>query len=96
MRTIETKVYKFEELTKEAQSKAIEKCYDINVCHDWWECTYNDAKTIEAQIAYSYSGDTITDFWFGTTGYFGKEDDNDDGWRNLLTFVGSMTHIETF
>ncbi len=51
----------------------------------------NDAKTIEAQIAYSYSGDTITDFWFGTTGYFGKEDDNDDGWRNLLTFVGSMT-----
>ena len=50
MRTIETKVYKFEELTKEAQSKAIEKCYDINVCHDWWECTYNDAKTIELEI----------------------------------------------
>ena len=51
----------------------------------------NDGKTIEAQIAYSYSGDTITDFWFGTTGYFGKEDDNGDGWRSLLTFVGSMT-----
>jgi len=51
----------------------------------------NDGKTIEAQIAYSYSGDTITEFWFGTTGYFGKEDDNGDGWRSLLTFVGSMT-----
>jgi len=51
----------------------------------------NEGKTIEAQIAYSYSGDTITDFWFGTTGYFGKEDDANDSFRSLLTFVGLMT-----
>jgi len=58
-----------------------------------WDVTddNNEAKTIEAQIAYSYSGDTITDFWFGTTGYFGKEDDANDSYRSLLTFVGSMT-----
>ena len=58
-----------------------------------WDVTEdnNEAKTIEAQIAYSYSGDTITDFWFGTTGYFGKEDDANDSYRSLLTFVGSMT-----
>ena len=58
-----------------------------------WDVTddNNEAKTVEAQIAYSYSGDTITDFWFGTTGYFGKEDDANDSFRSLLTFVGSMT-----
>jgi len=58
-----------------------------------WDVTddNNEDKTLEAQIAYSYSGDTITDFWFGTTGYFGKEDDEGDSFRSLLTFVGSMT-----
>ena len=58
-----------------------------------WDVTEdnNEAKTIEAQVAYSYAGDTITDFWFGTTGYFGKEDDLDDSYRSLLTFVGTMT-----
>ncbi len=58
-----------------------------------WDVTEdnNEAKTIEAQIAYSYAGDLITDFWFGTTGYFGKEDDANDSYRSLLTFVGTMT-----
>jgi len=37
MRTIRTKVYKFDELTPAAQNKAIEKLYDINVDHSWWE-----------------------------------------------------------
>lgn len=58
-----------------------------------WDVTEdnNEAKTIEAQIAYSYAGDTITDFWFGTTGYFGKEDDANDSYRSLVTFVGTIT-----
>lgn len=38
MRTIikETTVYTFEELSPEAQQKAIEKLWDINVDYDWW------------------------------------------------------------
>lgn len=39
MRTIETKVYKFEELSKEVQEKVIEKKRHINTYHDWWDCT---------------------------------------------------------
>jgi len=47
MRTIETKVYPFDELSKEAQQKAIENLYDINIqFHDWWDHTCEDAKEI--------------------------------------------------
>lgn len=46
MRTIRTKVYKFDELTPEAQWKAIENLADINVMHEWWEFIYEDAKQI--------------------------------------------------
>lgn len=55
MRT-ETKVftyYKFEELSEDAQKKAIENLSDINIHHDWYESVYEDAKTI---------GCTITEF----------------------------------
>ena len=52
MRTIttHTTVYKFEELTEEAQRKALELLYDINVDYDWWGFTYEDAKTIGCEI----------------------------------------------
>jgi hypothetical protein len=46
----ETKVYKFEELTKEQQQKAIDNLYDINIDHDWWDFVYEDAKTIGCEI----------------------------------------------
>lgn len=42
--TTVTKVYKFEELTKEQQHKAIENYHDINVDHDWWQMAYEDAR----------------------------------------------------
>lgn len=45
MRTIRTKVYTFNELNKEGQQKAIELNSDINVDHDWWIWTYEDAET---------------------------------------------------
>lgn len=51
MRTICKNVYSFDELSEDAKRKAIEKCYDINVCFDWWESTYEDAKNIGLQIA---------------------------------------------
>ena len=43
-------VYKFEELSDDAKAKALEHLYDINVDHDWWEFTYEDAKTIGCEI----------------------------------------------
>jgi hypothetical protein len=50
MKTIRIKVYKFNELSQDAQYKAIEKLNDINVDFDWWEYTYQDAKEIGLKI----------------------------------------------
>ena len=50
MRTIETKVFTFDELSEDAKQKAIERLRDINVSHNWWEITYDDAKTIGLKI----------------------------------------------
>ena len=64
----------------------------------------NDDVTIESQIAYSYSGSTITDLWIGVTGYFGREfvevenaigdTASSNGWRELITAVGTMTLMD--
>ena len=43
-------VYKFDELSEQAQQKALEKLYDINVDHDWWESIYEDAETVGIRI----------------------------------------------
>jgi hypothetical protein len=50
MKTIELKIYSFDELSEEAQQTAIEKNYLINVEFDWWESTYHDAKQIGLKI----------------------------------------------
>ena len=39
--TTTTEVCTFEELSPEMQQKAIEKHYNINVGHEWWEFSYN-------------------------------------------------------
>ena len=48
--TTHTTVYKFEELSDEGKAKVLEHYYDINVDFDWWDCTYDDAKTIGCKI----------------------------------------------
>ena len=50
IKTTETKVYKFEELTDEQKEKAIEKLYDINVNYDQWDFTYDDAERIGLKL----------------------------------------------
>lgn len=48
--TIIRTLYKFNELAEKAKSKALEKLYDLNVGHDWWGSTYEDAERIGAKI----------------------------------------------
>jgi hypothetical protein len=48
--TKRTTVYKFDELSDDAKQKAIENLYDINVDYDWYECIYDDARTIGCTI----------------------------------------------
>lgn len=43
-------VYKFDELSDDAKEKAIQNLYDINVDHEWWESTCDDARTIGLSI----------------------------------------------
>jgi len=51
MRTIETTVYKFDELSDEAKQQSIENLYDLNVDYEWWDCTYEDAENIGLKIS---------------------------------------------
>lgn len=48
--TVETEVFKFDELSEEAQRTAIEKLYDLNVVYEWWDGTYDDAANIGLKI----------------------------------------------
>lgn len=50
MRTIEVKLYQFEELSTEAKEKAIEKNRTTNVERDWWDCTYESMKEAGVKI----------------------------------------------
>jgi hypothetical protein len=45
-----TNIYTFEELSPEARQKALDRLYDLNVDHDWWDCTYDDATEIGCKI----------------------------------------------
>jgi len=50
MRTIETKVFEFNELSPEAKERAISDNYDINIFFDWWEFVYQDAEQVGIKI----------------------------------------------
>lgn len=50
MKVLEITVYSFNELSKEAQQKAISNLYDINVDNEWWEFIYEDAKNAGLKI----------------------------------------------
>ena len=50
MKTHTINTYSFNELSEEAQQKAIENLSDINVNFDWWNFTYEDAKNIGLKI----------------------------------------------
>jgi len=46
MKTKTINLYEFDELSDKAKEKAINSLLDINVSHEWWEWTYEDAKNI--------------------------------------------------
>ncbi len=50
MKTIELKIYSFDELSNESQKKAINNLSDINIDYNWWEGNYEDATNIGLKI----------------------------------------------
>lgn len=53
MKTIEINLYSFEELSKEVQERVLTVHRNINVEHQWWDSTYEDAKNIGLEITES-------------------------------------------
>lgn len=47
---IEQTYYKFDELSIEAKSYALEKLWDLNVDNDWWDTTFDDANDAGLEI----------------------------------------------
>jgi hypothetical protein len=43
-------VYKYDELTGEQKQKALDHLYDLNIDHDWWDFTYEDARNIGLEL----------------------------------------------
>ena len=43
-------LYTFDELDEKTQQQAIDGLYDINVGHEWWDCTYEDAEQVGCKI----------------------------------------------
>jgi hypothetical protein len=57
MRTIETTVFTFDELSEDAKRKAIQEYRDNDVYwYDWWECIYDDAKNVGIKITHFDTG----------------------------------------
>ena len=50
MKTIETTLYQFEELSAESRQKAIETNSTINIDFDWWDCTYEGMREMGVEI----------------------------------------------
>lgn len=50
MKTIEIKLYKFDELPEDIQDKVVQNYSDINTAYEWWSFTCEDAKQIGIEI----------------------------------------------
>lgn len=78
MRTIEIKLFSFNELSEEAQKKAIEKHYDINVDDNWWEFVYDDFREQATNEGFDIDRIYFSGFWSQGDGamfeYSGLED----------------------
>lgn len=50
MRIKETKLFHFNELSDEAKEAAILNMADINISHEWWDFTYEDAAQVKLNL----------------------------------------------
>jgi hypothetical protein len=61
MRTIEQKIYSFNELSEDAKQKAIENNHEVNVHEDWYEYIYEDF--IESNKDFDIENIYFSGFW---------------------------------
>ena len=64
--TTTTKIYEFDELSDLAKEVAILAYSDINVFDEWWDCEFEDAKTIGLKItSFDLNPISCTGEWIG-------------------------------
>lgn len=63
MRIIETKAYKFGELSAEAKEKALTHCREWQTDHNWWEFVHDDAKEAAQIIGIDIERIYFSGFW---------------------------------
>jgi hypothetical protein len=63
MRTIETQVFTFAELSDSAKEYARNEYRKHNLDYDWWDCVYDDAKTIGALFGLDINRIYFSGFW---------------------------------
>lgn len=62
MRIHETEIFKFEELSEAAKAEALVTMFNLNVDHEWWEATYEDAARVGIAISgFEYGGGNSID-----------------------------------
>lgn len=62
--TIEKVYFTFDELDEKQKESAIEKLYDLNVDHEWYDFIYDDAMTVNVEMKYFNSQLDIENFNF--------------------------------
>lgn len=84
MKTIEINLYKFDELSEEAQAKAI-KNHQTHSNYEWWDCIEMNAKECGISIDSfdTYRGDISTSFKWNA----------EDVAHGLIKFWGDITNI---
>lgn len=98
MRTVRTKVYKFYELTPEAQNKAVERLYDINIDYRWWDYIFEDAETVGIKITefdtdHYCKGKFIEDAIFTATAINKNHGEQCDTYKTAETFTSERDNI---
>jgi hypothetical protein len=63
VRTVETKVYKFDELNDNAKERAREWYRHGGFDYEWWDATYDDAKTCLALAGFDVEKIYFSGFW---------------------------------
>lgn len=81
MRKETIEIYKFEELSEEAQEKAIEKFYDLNIYEGWWEHVYEMYK--EDETGFDIDKIYFSGFWSQGDGAMFEGSPNED----ILNFI---------
>lgn len=88
MRTIEIKVYQFNELNKQAKEKAREWYRNGALDYNWWGCVYDEFKEQAEDVGFGIKSMYFSGFWSQGDGAMFEYDSIDD--RLRLQFIETL------